>query len=54
MLYIVQLDFQLHHLKVASIPKHCISISDIASEISNCHVHHVHRYIYDIYIIYIV
>jgi hypothetical protein len=40
---LVSIDYSLHHIKLASIPQHLISASDIASESSHCHVHHVHR-----------
>ncbi len=40
---LVSIDYSLHHIKLASIPQHLISASDIASVSSHCHVHHVHR-----------
>lgn len=40
---LVSIDYSLHHIKLATIPQHLISASDIASESSQCHVHHVHR-----------
>ena len=40
---LVSIDYSLHHIKLATIPQHLISASDIASESSHCHVHHVHR-----------
>lgn len=40
---LVSIDYSLHHIKLDSIPQHLISASDIASESSHCHVHHVHR-----------
>jgi len=40
---LVSIDYSLNHIKLSSIPQQLISASDVASESSHCHVHHVHR-----------